>query len=536
MKIRKYISILTAFAVMLTVSLVKTPYAETKAETTADVQYIEAADSTYELLKRFEGYSPECVWDVAQWTIGYGTRCPYEHTSNGSWGQKGGHTITEDEARELFSTHVTYFVNSVRTSCKGLSMTQNQFDALLSSAYNHGNIAPNGCSSCKYTKHPLVQYLMGNYTKEEAKSLYYEWCINRGTSNEAGLRNRRKIEADLFFSESTAEVNISGFFIVTLTSGDLNVHTEPSAESTVTGTIPNGAKVYVSKSNGNWLYVENFNGTAGYVSADYMKKDIVTANPSSCTCTEEHKGDYRINTHGDMLNIRSGESTLNDIVGQIPDGTVVTATKGNGKWLYITYNGISGHISADFVVKAEQEITTTPSIPETPQTDCTCTAEYSGKYIITTVNDPLNIREKESASSTILGKIPKGTIVNITKGNGEWLYVDNYNGISGHISAKYASRYTESTVTVTSPTTTTANATLRLSGDANCDKTVNMSDAVLIMQSISNPSKYSIYGTDTTHITEQGMKNADCDGSKDGVTNADASAIQKYVLGLGQLY
>lgn len=59
-------------------------------------------------------------------------------------------------------------------------------------------------------------------------------------------------------------------------------------------------------------------------------------------------------------------------------------------------------------------------------------------------------------------------------------------------------------------------------GDTNCDKTVDMSDAVLIMQSLSNPSKYK--------LTEQGRKNADFDG--DGVTNGDALTIQKKLLKL----
>ena len=59
-------------------------------------------------------------------------------------------------------------------------------------------------------------------------------------------------------------------------------------------------------------------------------------------------------------------------------------------------------------------------------------------------------------------------------------------------------------------------------GDANCDTEMNMSDAVLIMQSLANPSKYS--------ITAQGQYNADSDD--DGITNADALTIQKKLLKL----
>ncbi len=61
-----------------------------------------------------------------------------------------------------------------------------------------------------------------------------------------------------------------------------------------------------------------------------------------------------------------------------------------------------------------------------------------------------------------------------------------------------------------------------------------MADAVLIMQSISNPGKYGEKGTGEQRMTEQGKKNADITGENDGVTNADALAIQKKLLKLDQ--
>ena len=63
-----------------------------------------------------------------------------------------------------------------------------------------------------------------------------------------------------------------------------------------------------------------------------------------------------------------------------------------------------------------------------------------------------------------------------------------------------------------------------LYGDSNCDGNVDLSDAVLIMQTLSNPSKFK--------LTDQGRINADCYNVGDGVTNADALAIQKYKLSL----
>ncbi len=69
-------------------------------------------------------------------------------------------------------------------------------------------------------------------------------------------------------------------------------------------------------------------------------------------------------------------------------------------------------------------------------------------------------------------------------------------------------------------------------GDSNCDGEVSLADAVMIMQSIANPSKYGIEGNDENHITSQGQKNGDVSENGNGITNKDALAIQKYCLEL----
>lgn len=74
-------------------------------------------------------------------------------------------------------------------------------------------------------------------------------------------------------------------------------------------------------------------------------------------------------------------------------------------------------------------------------------------------------------------------------------------------------------------------------GDANCDGEVALNDAVLVMQSLGNPDAYGLNGSEETHITAQGIKNADVVGGEDGkggdlLTNADALRIQQYLLKL----
>jgi hypothetical protein len=98
---------------------------------------------------------------------------------------------------------------------------------------------------------------------------------------------------------------------------------------------------------------------------------------------------------------------------------------------------------------------------------------------------------------------------------------------------KLATKATNGSVTVGKEVATTQPATEKISrGDVNCDGTVDMGDAVLIMQSLANPNKYGLSGTDSKHITEQGKLNGDVDEEVKGLTSNDALKIQKYLLKL----
>lgn len=77
----------------------------------------------------------------------------------------------------------------------------------------------------------------------------------------------------------------------------------------------------------------------------------------------------------------------------------------------------------------------TPVMPS-----CTCSEEYAGYYVCTTVNDPLNIRAEHSTYASVLGGIPSGAKVYVSKaqvtGDDVWAHVE-YNGISGYASMNY---------------------------------------------------------------------------------------------------
>ena len=98
---------------------------------------------------------------------------------------------------------------------------------------------------------------------------------------------------------------------------------------------------------------------------------------------------------------------------------------------------------------------------------------------------------------------------------------------------------TSTTTTATKPvsttTTTTSTSTPSVAaekyGDTNCDGEIDMSDVVLIMQSLANPDKFGLKGTDKNHITAQGEANGDVDKNSKGITSNDALRIQEFLLG-----
>nr|AEV59425.1 scaffoldin C [Ruminococcus flavefaciens] len=98
---------------------------------------------------------------------------------------------------------------------------------------------------------------------------------------------------------------------------------------------------------------------------------------------------------------------------------------------------------------------------------------------------------------------------------------------------KLATSVDNGSVTVGKVVTTTEKPTEKIvRGDVNCDGTVDMGDAVLIMQSLANPNKYGLNGSDSKHITTGGKLNGDVDEEVKGLTSNDALKIQKYLLKL----
>jgi len=105
----------------------------------------------------------------------------------------------------------------------------------------------------------------------------------------------------------------------------------------------------------------------------------------------------------------------------------------------------------------------------------------------------------------------------------------NQNGISGDIydiffAQIYVLLSEDDSASIPSGNTDSDISPDLISGDVNCDGSIDMADAVLIMQYLSNPNKYQ--------ISENGRLNGDIDGKVNGITLTDVLAIQNYLLNI----
>ena len=98
-------------------------------------------------------------------------------------------SITSDEAKALLETDLTSFIHLVNTMVLGLTLSQNQFDALVSFAYNCGVTALNNST--------LLKDIKAGATDETIKEDFLMWCNCNG-ERALGLYRRRFDEFEMY--------------------------------------------------------------------------------------------------------------------------------------------------------------------------------------------------------------------------------------------------------------------------------------------------------------------------------------------------
>ncbi|MEG2265894.1 MAG: lysozyme [Acinetobacter sp.] len=139
--------------------------------------------SGVDLICNFEGLRLKAYDDgVGVWTIGFGTT----KYPNGIRVKKGD-TCTLDQAKAYMQNDLKSFEQTVNNTVK-VPLNQNQFDALVSLAYNIGSTA--------FKNSTLVRQL--NEENYKAAANQFNVWVNAGGKRMQGLVNRRAAERTLF--------------------------------------------------------------------------------------------------------------------------------------------------------------------------------------------------------------------------------------------------------------------------------------------------------------------------------------------------
>lgn len=131
------------------------------------------------LIRNFEGLRLKAYrCSSNRLTIGYG------HTAN----VKESDIITKEQAENYLTQDLKRFENAVNRLVK-VSLTQNQFDALVSFAFNLG----------EYNLQKSTLLKMLNEKKyNEAANQFERWCLDAQNRPLEGLKRRRRAEKELF--------------------------------------------------------------------------------------------------------------------------------------------------------------------------------------------------------------------------------------------------------------------------------------------------------------------------------------------------
>ena len=134
------------------------------------------------LIKAYEGFSAKAYWDNTQWSIGYGTKSTQ------------GATITEEEALTAMLAELQEVETALNafTDKYGLSLSQNQFDALASLSYNCG-------TSWMNSNGRLRQAVTEGKSGNDFLFAISLWANISSVPN-AGLLKRRMSEANLYLT------------------------------------------------------------------------------------------------------------------------------------------------------------------------------------------------------------------------------------------------------------------------------------------------------------------------------------------------
>ena len=138
-----------------------------------------------DLIKSFEGCKLKAYQCSAKkWTIGYGNTFFEDGTP-----VVAGNAISQQKAEDMFELIASEFASKVAKLVTS-NVTENQFGALVSFAYN--------CGAVNLQKSTLLKKVNANHNDQSIRGEFLKWN-KAGGKVLAGLSRRREAESNLYF-------------------------------------------------------------------------------------------------------------------------------------------------------------------------------------------------------------------------------------------------------------------------------------------------------------------------------------------------
>ena len=421
------------------------------------------------LLKREEGFSKKPYWDYAQWTVGYGTKCPddklEEYKANG---------ITEEEAEKLLRSYIARFEGEIHkfAARTGLTLTQNQFDALMLFSYNCG-------TGWMYsTTGILYKAIVGGAKGNELINAFSRWC-NAGGQIKTFLLRRRLSEANIYLNgkySQTPPENF-GYTLFDACGGQVSPNVQGYDTVLTAKIIP--TPTYDGYTFKGW-YTAKTGGTKVTQLDKTTKNARLYARWTDGSAPEENpQSGVTVTVTTDGLNVRKGPGTNYQSTQKINTGTqlVITETAKGGS--YTWGKCTLGWVCLQYTTY-DAVVTPTPPIQVRKGT--------------VKVNGQLRIRSGPSSGYSVVGYLNNGDKVEIletkTAGAMEWGRISN-----GWVSMRYV--VLEKTQTQTPQTPTTAKTgVVKVDGQLRIRSGPSVNTE--IVGYLNNGDKVSITETTTT--------------------------------------
>ena len=349
------------------------------------------SDEAIRILKLEEGFSRTPYWDYAQWTVGYGTKCPDDKLEE--YRQNG---ISEEAAEELLRTYVSKFESELYAFSvqHGLQLTQNQFDALLLFSYNCGTgwtYDPNGI---------MFGAIVRGATGSELVNAFSRWC-NAGGQIKTFLLRRRLCEANIYLNGEYSQTAPEQFGYVLYDACGGTAKPNVQGYDTV-----ETAKILSQATREGYTfegwYTEKTGGTKVEVLDATVRNTRLYArwnDGTGGTNTPEEEIGTAVTVTANGLNVRSGPGTDYPVVGSVSTGhqLVITETAEGSGYTWGKYRG--GWVCLKYT---NYDIVTAPEEPKPVS-----------RMGTVQVNDCLRVRSGPSTGYEVVAYLDNGTRVEI---------------------------------------------------------------------------------------------------------------------------